>query len=80
MSEAILESQAKKNTKFATTTAARTVAKDPSTSVPDFSKLVGKLTGGRIKLSKAGLALVETDAALKNGRLLWLLPPKMAKH
>jgi phosphohistidine phosphatase len=47
---------------------------------PDFSKLVGKLTGARIKLSKAGIALVEVDTDLKCGKLLWLLPPKMAKH
>ena len=47
---------------------------------PDFSKLVGKLTGARIKLSKAGIALVEVDADLKCGKLLWLIPPKMAKH
>lgn len=47
---------------------------------PDFSKTVGKLTGARIKLAKAGLALVETDAGLGSGRLLWLFPPKIAKH
>lgn len=47
---------------------------------PDFSKTVGKLTGGRIKLAKAGIALVEVDADLSCGRLLWLFPPKIAKH
>lgn len=47
---------------------------------PDFSKTVGKLTGARIKLAKAGLALVEVDAGLSRGKLLWLFPPKIAKH
>lgn len=47
---------------------------------PDFSKTVGKLTGARIKLSKAGIALVEIGADLSCGRLLWLFPPKIAKH
>jgi phosphohistidine phosphatase len=47
---------------------------------PDFSRTIGKLTGARIKLAKAGIALVEIDGDLKCGKLLWLLPPKMAKH
>lgn len=47
---------------------------------PDFSKTAGKLTGARIKLAKAGVALVEVDAELSGGRLLWLFPPKFAKH
>lgn len=47
---------------------------------PDFSKTVGNLTGARIKLSKAGIALVEIGADLSCGRLLWLFPPKIAKH
>jgi phosphohistidine phosphatase len=47
---------------------------------PDFSKTVGKLTCARIKLAKAGIALVETEPDLTNGRLLWLFPPKIAKH
>jgi phosphohistidine phosphatase SixA len=47
---------------------------------PDFSRTVGKLTGARTKLSKAGIALVEVDADLSCGKLLWLFPPKIAKH
>jgi phosphohistidine phosphatase len=47
---------------------------------PDFSETVGKLTGARIKLAKAGIALVEADSDLACGRLLWLFPPKIAKH
>jgi phosphohistidine phosphatase len=47
---------------------------------PDFSKTICKLTGARVKLAKAGIALVEVDDSLENGRLLWLFPPKIAKH
>jgi phosphohistidine phosphatase len=47
---------------------------------PDFSKTVCKLTGARIKLAKAGVALVEVDADLDRGKLLWLFPPRIAKH
>jgi phosphohistidine phosphatase len=46
---------------------------------PDFSSTIEALTGGSLKLSKAGLALVEVDEAKKRGRLLWLIPPKVAK-
>ena len=42
---------------------------------PDFSKVIKSLTGGEIKLSKAGLALV--DYSKKEGKLLWLLPPNL---
>jgi phosphohistidine phosphatase len=45
---------------------------------PDFSKTISALTGGSIKLSKAGLALIEVDETMR-GRLLWLIPPKVAK-
>jgi phosphohistidine phosphatase len=47
---------------------------------PDFSKTVCKLTGARVKLAKAGIALVEVDPDLSCGKLLWLIPPKFAKH
>lgn len=46
---------------------------------PDFSAVVKELTGGEVKLAKAGVALVETDGECKTGKLLWLLPPKIAK-
>ena len=46
---------------------------------PDFSHTIEQLTGGTIKLSKAGVALVELDRSWRNGRLLWLIPPKIAK-
>src|SRR5438045_3238665 len=47
---------------------------------PDFSHTISQLTGGEIKLSKAGLALVELDRSWRKGRLLWLFPPKIAKR
>ena len=46
---------------------------------PDFSHTIEQFTGGSVKLSKAGVALVELDRSWKRGRLLWLLPPKIAK-
>lgn len=46
---------------------------------PDFSHTIEQLMGGDIKLSKAGVALVELDRSWRKGRLLWLIPPKIAK-
>lgn len=46
---------------------------------PDFSHTIGQLTGGEVKLSKAAVALVELDRSWRHGRLLWLVPPKIAK-
>jgi phosphohistidine phosphatase len=63
----------------------RVLKKYPSESLmfvghePDFSHTIGQLTGGELKLSKAGLALVELDRSWRHGRLLWLIPPKIAK-
>ncbi len=45
---------------------------------PDFSHTIRELTGGAIKLSKAGLALVDLDQSSMRGRLRWLFPPKIA--
>ena len=45
---------------------------------PDFSDTISELTGGSIKLSKAGVALVDLDASAMSGQLRWLLPPKIA--
>ena len=45
---------------------------------PDFSHSIHDLTGGAIKLSKAGIALVDLDAASMRGRLRWLVPPRIA--
>ena len=46
---------------------------------PDFTRTIFQLTGGKIKLSKAGVALIEFDAASMKGELRWLVPPKFAK-
>jgi phosphohistidine phosphatase len=46
---------------------------------PDFTHTISQLTGASLKLSKAGVALVELDRSWRNGRLLWLFPPKIAK-
>ena len=44
----------------------------------DFSLTIGALTGGRVKVAKAGVALVELNAP-DRGRLRWLFPPKVAR-
>ncbi|HYY14956.1 MAG TPA: phosphohistidine phosphatase SixA [Chthoniobacterales bacterium] len=46
---------------------------------PDFTKVISKLTGASLKLSKAGVALVDVDFESEEGKLLWLFPPKLAK-
>ncbi len=46
---------------------------------PEFSQVIEKLTGGRVKLSKAGVALLDIDRGGKAGELRWLFPPKIAK-
>lgn len=46
---------------------------------PDFSAVIRSLTGGEVKLAKGGIARVDSDEAGRKGRLLWLLPPKLAK-
>jgi phosphohistidine phosphatase len=45
---------------------------------PDFSETISELTGGSLKLPKAGVALVELNHSWRDGRLLWLIPPKIA--
>jgi phosphohistidine phosphatase SixA len=45
---------------------------------PDFTETISALTGGSLKLSKAGVALVELDRSWRTGRLLWLFPPRVA--
>ncbi len=45
---------------------------------PDFSSVIASLTGGQVKLSKAGVALVEVESG--RGELRWLFPPKIARR
>ena len=47
---------------------------------PDFSAVIRALTGGEIDLKKGGIARVDLeDASAGSGRLVWLIPPKMAR-
>src|ERR1043166_276124 len=46
---------------------------------PDFTSVISALTGASLKLSKAGVALVDIDPETEKGRLLWLFPPKFAR-
>jgi phosphohistidine phosphatase len=46
---------------------------------PEFSEIIGELTGGKTKISKAGVALLEINRTCTSGTLLWLFPPKFAK-
>jgi phosphohistidine phosphatase len=46
---------------------------------PDFSSVISALTGASLKLSKAGVALVDIDPEAQEGRLLWLFPPKFTR-
>jgi phosphohistidine phosphatase len=46
---------------------------------PDFSSVISALSGASLKLSKAGVALVDIDQEAQEGRLLWLFPPKFSR-
>jgi phosphohistidine phosphatase len=46
---------------------------------PDFTNIISGLTGASLKLSKAGVALLDVDPESEEGKLLWLFPPKIAK-
>src|ERR1700722_1182485 len=45
---------------------------------PDFSGAIAAVTGASVKLSKAGVALADVDVRSRDGRLLWLFPPRLA--
>ena len=47
---------------------------------PDFSGVVRALTGGMVKLGKGGIARVDVDDDGTAGRLIWLIPPKVARR
>ena len=44
----------------------------------DFSRVIARLTNGRIKLPKAAVVLVELEAP-ERGKLRWLFPPRFAR-
>ena len=46
---------------------------------PDFTTVISALTGASLKLSKAGVALLDIDPEAEEGKLLWLFPPKFAR-
>ncbi len=46
---------------------------------PDFTNVISKLTGASLKLSKAGVALLDVDPESEEAKLLWLFPPKIMK-
>jgi phosphohistidine phosphatase len=47
---------------------------------PGFSDVVGELTGGDVKMEKAGLARVDVDGPGSPGRLTWLIPPRISAY
>lgn len=46
---------------------------------PDFTIVISELTGAALKLSKAGVALLDVNPEFEEGKLLWLFPPKFAR-
>jgi phosphohistidine phosphatase len=46
---------------------------------PEFSEVIEELTGGKVKISKAGVALLEINRSCTSATLRWLFPPKFAK-
>ncbi len=48
---------------------------------PDFSFALAQLTGGTVRMAKAGIARIdlENEAELR-GELVWLIPPKVLKE
>ena len=47
---------------------------------PDFTANIRALTGGDVKLGKGGIARVDLDDPAGAGRLIWLIPPKIARR
>jgi phosphohistidine phosphatase len=45
---------------------------------PDFSGAIEALTGGTVKMAKAGFARIDMDETGMNGQLVWLIPPKIS--
>lgn len=47
---------------------------------PDFSANIRALTGGDVKLGKGGIARVDLEDPAGAWRLVWLIPPKIARR
>ncbi len=46
---------------------------------PGFVNVIRALTGAKVKLAKGGLARVDFEVGEESGRLVWLLPPRVAR-
>lgn len=46
---------------------------------PGFVDVIRALTGANVKLAKGGLARVDLEEEEEEGRLVWLLPPKVTR-
>ena len=46
---------------------------------PNFSAVLKELTGGRVKMAKAGVACVDLEGPESDGTTIWVVPPKIAK-
>lgn len=46
---------------------------------PDFTRTIFQLTGGKTKMSKAGVALIELETDSMKGEIRWLAPPKLTR-
>src|SRR5439155_3691087 len=47
---------------------------------PDFTNVISGLRGASLKLSKAGVALLDVDPESEEGKLLWLFPPNWRRN
>ena len=47
---------------------------------PDFTTIIRALTGGIVKLGKGGIARIDVEEDGSAGRLIWLIPPKVARR
>ena len=48
---------------------------------PDFTTVIRALTGGDVRLGKGGIARVDLPSGTPvDGRLIWLIPPKIARR
>ena len=48
---------------------------------PDFTTVIRALTGGDVRLGKGGIARVDfAHGTAVDGRLIWLIPPKIARR
>jgi len=46
---------------------------------PDFTTVISGLSGASLKLSKAGVALLDVTPDSEEGKLFWLFPPKLVR-